>query len=78
MDPKYENDLISITISRKKLAEFQYLIEEMQFQLSKVIEDKKFEPILKQFRDLEWQVQEYNNLKSMKAKAESFAQFLKR
>ncbi|MCF7798494.1 hypothetical protein K9M74_01175 [Candidatus Woesearchaeota archaeon] len=78
MDPKYENDLISITISRKKLSELQYLIDEMQFHLGKIIEDKKFEPVLKQFSDLEWQVQEYNNLKSMKAKAESFAQFLKR
>lgn len=78
MDPRCENDMICITLPKKKLAELQYLIDEMQFHLGKIIEDKKFEPILKQFRELDWQVQEYNNLKSMKAKAESFAQFLKR
>ena len=71
MDKNYSDSICNLSISSRQLDTLKSILEDIRKRLCEILDGDKINPILEDFRELEWKVKQFEELKSMKKKIDS-------
>ena len=71
MDKNYSDSICNLSISSRQLDTLKSILEDIRKRLCEILDGDIINPILEDFRELEWKVKQFEELKSMKKKIDS-------